>query len=235
MSSALVLLKQYRILLVKDLRLEFRTREMLLSMGVYAFLVIVVYGAAFALTARGVDIVSMSGGLIWALIVFTSLLGLARSFAHEREQGCIEGLLVAPLDRSALFLAKASSNCFFMLIVELIAVPLFYFFFMTEVSVAPTFLALVAPLLVGSIGMAGVGTMLSTITMHTRGRDVMLAVLFIPIVFPLLYACVAATTAAITGAREWMDMFIMPLVMAGAYDVIMLVACWALYDYAVSA
>ena len=83
--------------------------------------------------------------------------------------------------------------------------------------------------------MAGIGTMLSTITMHTRSRDVMLAVLFIPLIYPLLYACVTATTAAITGAAEWTDLFVMPLVMAGGYDVIMLAVCWALYDFAVSA
>ena len=235
MTNSPSLFAQYRTLLAKDLRQEFRTREMLTSMGVYALLVIVVYGAALALTARGVDVVGMGGGLIWVLIVFTSLLGLGRSFAHEKEQGCIEGLLVAPVDRSAIFLAKATSNCLFMLVVELIAVPLFYFFFMTGADVAPTFPALAAPLLVGTVGMAGIGTMLSTITMHTRSRDVMLAVLFIPLIYPLLYACVTATTAAITGATEWTDLYVMPLVMAGGYDVIMLAACWALYDFAVSA
>ena len=149
MTNSPSLFAQYRTLLAKDLRQEFRTREMLTSMGVYALLVIVVYGAALALTARGVDVVGMGGGLIWVLIVFTSLLGLGRSFAHEKEQGCIEGLLVAPVDRSAIFLAKATSNCLFMLVVELIAVPLFYFFFMTGADVAPTFPALAAPLLVG--------------------------------------------------------------------------------------
>ena len=112
---------QYRTLLKKDLRQEFRTREMLTSMGIYALLVIIVYGAALALTVRDLDIVRMSGGLLWALIVFTSLLGLNRSFAHEKEQGCLEGILLVPLDRSVVFLAKATSNFLFMLAVEIIA------------------------------------------------------------------------------------------------------------------
>ena len=226
---------QYRTLLKKDLRQEFRTREMLTSMGIYAFLVIIVYGAALALTARGMDIAHMGGGLLWVLIVFTSLLGLGRSFAHEKEQGCLEGILLVPLDRSVVFLAKATANVIFMLAVEIIAVPLFYFFFMTGEPAAPTLPAIIAPLVVGTIGMAGVGTMLSTITMNTRSKDVLLAVLFIPLIYPLLFACVTATTAAITGAELWTDMFVMPLVLAAAYDVVMLLVCWVLYDFVVSA
>ena len=228
-------MRAFLILLRKDLRQEFRTREMLTSMGIYALLVIIVYGAALALVARGIDIATMGGGLIWVLIVFTSLLGLGRSFAHEKEQGCMDALLLAPIDRSAIFLAKAVANILFMLAVEVITVPLFYFFFMTGAPIAPTLPAIVAPLVVGTVGMAGIGTMLSTITMNTRSRDVMLAVLFIPIIYPLLFACVTATTAAITGTELWTDLFIMPLVLACGYDVVMLLVCWALYDFVVSA
>ena len=147
----------------------------------------------------------------------------------------MEGILLVPLDRSVIFLAKATSNTLFMLVVEVIAVPLFYFFFMTGQPVAATLPAIVAPLLVGTVGMAGIGTMLSTITMHTRSRDVMLAVLFIPLIYPLLYACVTATTAAIVGAELWTDLYVMPLVLAGGYDVVMLLLCWVLYDFVVSA
>ena len=227
--------EQYRTLLAKDLRQEFRTREMLTSMGIYALLVIIVYGASLALTANGLDIMRMGGGLLWVLIVFTSLLGLGRSFAHEKEQGCIEGILLVPLDRSVVFLAKATANTLFMLAVELVAVPLFFFFFMSGEPVASTLPAIVAPLLVGTVGMAGVGTMLSTITMNTRAKDVMLAILFIPLIYPLLFACVTATTAAIAGTEFWTDYYIMPLVLACGYDVVMLLVCWVLYDFVVSA
>lgn len=227
--------EQYRTLLAKDLRQEFRTREMLTSMGIYALLVIIVYGASLALTANELDIMRMGGGLLWVLIVFTSLLGLGRSFAHEKEQGCIEGILLVPLDRSVVFLAKATANTLFMLAVELVAVPLFFFFFMSGEPVASTLPAIVAPLLVGTVGMAGVGTMLSTITMNTRAKDVMLAILFIPLIYPLLFACVTATTAAIAGTEFWTDYYIMPLVLACGYDVVMLLVCWVLYDFVVSA
>lgn len=86
---------QYRALLMKDVRQEIRTREMLTSMVVYALLVLTVYGAALSQVGDRVDVVSFAGGLLWALIVFTSLLGLNRSFSHEVESGCLEGILLA--------------------------------------------------------------------------------------------------------------------------------------------
>lgn len=217
-------------LLGKDLKQEARTHDMLMSMGLYALLVIIVYGAALALTARGMDIMQISGGLLWILIVFTSLLGLGRSFAHEREQGCLEGLLLVPMDRSVIFLSKAMANFLFMAVVELVAVPLFYFFFMTGQPISPDALFVVLPLFAGTVGIAGVGTMLSTITMKTRSREVLLAVLFVPLVYPLLYGCVTATTAAIVGTELWTDLFVIPLVLVCGYDVIMLAICWILYD-----
>jgi heme exporter protein B len=225
---------QYRALLAKDLRQEFRTREMLTSMGIYALLVLMVFGAALAQTVQGFSILQMSGGLIWALIVFTSLLGLNRSFAHEKEEGALEGILLVPLDRSVIFLAKASSNLLFLVMVELITLPLFYFFFLTGTTPSPTFWMALGPLAVGTIGIAGVGTLLATITMSTRGRDVLLAVLFIPLVFPLLYACTSATTIAILGAPV-MDGYLVSLALAAGYDIIMLLAAWLLYDFVVSA
>ena len=222
--------QQYKTLLRKDLEQEFRTKEMLTSMGIYALLVIIVYGAALAQTSQTTDVLQMSGGLLWALIVFTSLLGLNRSFAHEKEQGCMEGILLVPMDRSVVFLAKSTSNLLFLLVVEAIAVPLFYFFFLTTTTPSESFWLLVVPLLVGTVG-----ALLSTITINTRGKDVMLAVLFIPLIFPLLYACVSATTAVIVGAEGYADIMLTSLALAGGYDVIMILASWVLYDFVISA
>ncbi|MBC2888410.1 heme exporter protein CcmB [Gordonibacter massiliensis (ex Traore et al. 2017)] len=227
--------QQYKTLLRKDLEQEFRTKEMLTSMGIYALLVLVVYGAALAQTTSTLDVLQMSGGLLWALVVFTSLLGLNRSFSHEKEQGCLEGILLVPLDRSVIFLAKATSNLLFLLVVEVIAVPLFYFFFLTTTTPGESFWLLVVPLFVGTVGVAGIGTLLSTITINTRGKDVMLAVLFIPLIFPLLWACVSATTAVVVGGEGYMDVFFPSLLLAGGYDVIMILLSWVLYDFVISA
>lgn len=226
--------QQYKMLLGKDLRREFRTREMLTSMGVYALLVIVVFGAALSQTARQFDILQMSGGLLWVLVVFTSLLGLNRSFSFEKENGCLDAILLVPMDRSVVFLAKASSNALFMMAVEAIVLPLFYFFFLTTTTPAPTWPMMIGPLLVGTVGMAGVGTLLSTMTVNTRGKDVLLAVLFIPLVFPLLYSCVAATTAVIAGGDITAG-YANPLLLAGGYDMVMILLSWVLYDFVLSA
>ena len=207
---------------------------MIVSMGIYAFLVIVVFGVALSFARPGSEFLEVSGGLLWALVVFTSLLGLNRSFAKETENGCLEGLLLAPLDRGVIFLAKATSNLVFLALVEVIAVPLYWVFFSSFAAPADTGWLLVVPLVVGSIGIAGIGTMLSTITAATRGKDVMLALLFVPVIFPLLYACVSATTCALVGGDVFADGFFTSLALGAGYDVIMILASWVLYDFVVN-
>lgn len=225
---------QYKTLLAKDLKAEFRTKDMIVSMGIYAFLVIVVFGVALSFARPGSEFLEVSGGLLWALVVFTSLLGLNRSFSKETENGCLEGLLLAPLDRGVIFLAKATSNLVFLALVEVIAVPLYWVFFSSFAVPADTGWLLVVPLVVGSIGIAGIGTMLSTITAATRGKDVMLALLFVPVIFPLLYACVSATTCALVGGDVFADGFFTSLALGAGYDVIMILASWVLYDFVVN-
>ncbi|NLG11046.1 MAG: heme ABC transporter permease CcmB [Coriobacteriaceae bacterium] len=225
---------QFRILLTKDLRIEFRTKEMVTSMGLYALLVLTVYGASLAQTAWGFNILQMSGGLLWVVIIFTSLLGLNRSFSQEKEFAALDGILLVPMDRSVIFLAKMTANLIFLLVIQIITVPLFIFFFLATTTPAETALLIVIPLLVGSIGIAGIGTLLSTITMHTRGKDVLLAVLFIPLIFPLLYACVSATSMMLVGTDD-LGAIWRSLALAGGYDVIMILLGWVLYDFLLSA
>ncbi|MCL2807032.1 MAG: heme exporter protein CcmB [Coriobacteriia bacterium] len=227
--------EHYKILLGKDLRREFRTREMLSTMGIYTLLVLVIFGIALMQTSAKIDIVQMSGGLFWALIVFTSLLGLNRSFAYEKEDGALEGVLLVPLDRSVIFLSKLTANFLLLIIVEAIAIPLFFLFFLSGVEMQPSLPLALAPLLVGTIGIAGVGTLLATITINTRGKDMLLALLFIPLVFPLLYACVSATTLAITGGDMLTGAYTAGLTLAIGYDVVMILVSWLLYDFVVSA
>lgn len=226
-------LAQYRALLLKDLRQEIRTREMLTSMAVYALLVLTIYGAALSQVGDKIQVVSFAGGLLWALIIFTSLLGLNRSFSHETESGCLEGILLAPVDRAIIFLAKATSNLIFLAAVEVLVLPLFFLFFLSGADLAGTTFYIALPLLIGTAGVAGVGTLLSTMTIDTRGRDVLLAILFIPVAFPLVYACVSATTVAFMGVEGTLGTFWTSCAVAAAYDVIMIAAAWGLYEFAV--
>lgn len=220
---------------MKDIRQELRTREMLTSMVVYALLVLTIYGAALSQVGDSLQVVSFAGGLLWALIVFTSLLGLNRSFSHETESGCLEGILLAPVDRSVIFLAKATSNLLFLAAVEVIVIPLFFLFFLSGADVAATTPMIALPLAVGTVGVAGVGTLLSTIAIDTRGRDVLLAILFIPVIFPLLYACVSATTTAFMGVEGTFGAYWTSCALAAAYDVIMIAAAWGLYEFVLDA
>jgi len=232
-------MKQFLTLLRKDLRIEFRTFDMLSSMGIYAVLVLIVFGVAFGFTAAFYDILPLASGLLWVLAVFTSLLGLNRSFNREREFSALEALLLSPLDRGVLFLAKVTANMLFLSVVLIIAVPLFAFFFLlgTPQGQATVLAAsaplIVIPLIIGVIGVAGVGTLLATITLHTRGRDVMLALLFIPVIFPLLYSCVSASSMALLGIADYM-VFLQVLCIGAGYDAIMIILGWMLYDFIVS-
>lgn len=222
---------QYRALLLKDVRQELRTREMLTSMVAYALLVLTIYGAALAQVGDSVQVIHFAGGLLWALVVFTSLLGLNRSFSHEVESGCLEGVMLAPVDRAVIFLAKATSNLIFLVAVEVLVIPLFFLFFLSGAELPATLPLIAVPLAVGTVGVAGVGTLLSTMTMNTRGRDVLLAILFIPVIFPLLYACVGATTTAFLGVEGTMGAFWTSCGVACAYDAIMIAAAWGLYEF----
>ena len=226
---------QYKTLLGKDLRQEFRTFSMLSSMGIYAVLVLMVFGAVLGQNANGSNILPIASGLLWALIVFTSLMGLNRSFNAERQNGTLEGIMLVPLDRSVIFLAKATSNFLLLLVVEIIAIPVFWFLFLTTVDLGESVAFAVVPILLGTIGIAGIGTLLSTISANTRGKDVMLAVLFVPLSFSLLYACATCTSALIIGSAGYMDTFTSSVALAAGYDVIMLLLSWVLYDFVVSA
>jgi heme exporter protein B len=224
---------QYKTLVAKDLRREFRTKETLVSMGTYALIIIVIYALAATFAQPGANFTEMAGGLIWALVVFTSLLELGRTFAAEAENGCLDALLLAPVDRGVIFLAKATSNLVFLAVIEVVAVPLFLVFFSSVVTPAPTLPLIVAPLAAGSIGIAGIGTLLSTVTANARGSGVMLALLFVPLAFPLLYACVAATTAVFVGFDQATQSFATSMALAAGYDVIMILLSWLLYGFCV--
>lgn len=226
---------RFAALVRKDLLLEMHTLDLVASMGLYALLVLVVYGVAVAQAGSDLDVLRVAGGLLWAALLFTSLLGLARSFSREKEGGCLEGLLLVPMDRSIIFLAKATANLVFLLAVQVVVVPLFAFFLLGGADVAPTWPWAVPLLVLGAVGIAGVGTLVSTITANTRGKDVMLAVLVVPLMFPLLWACVSGTTAALMGGADVAAELVVPLALAAGYDAIMLLACWVLYDFAVSA
>jgi heme exporter protein B len=162
----------------------------------------------FALDLRSEIMAAVGPGVLWTAVLLGSTLGIGRTFALEREAGTLDGLLMSPLDRSALYLAKMLGNVALMAIVLLISVPMFAVLFDVSLNVGP--LALILTL--GTVGFAAVGTLFAAIASHTRAREVMLPVLLFPVIVPILIGVVQATGLALGSptARDmpWLNLLL---------------------------
>lgn len=227
--------QQFSAILRKDIVMELRTKEMLTSMGLYTLLTLVVYYVALSQSGSGFDVRQIAGGLLWLAFLFTSMLGLNRSLVHEKDQGCLEALLLSPVDRPVIFLGKAVGNFIFLLIVEVMTIPVFIFMFLADRPIEGPIWMIALSLVVGSVGIASVGTLLATMSVNTKGKDFILAVLFVPIMFPLLYASVAGTSAVIIGDPGFAELFWRTMGIAAGYDAIMLLAAYGLYEFIIGA
>jgi heme exporter protein B len=229
--------RQFKAILRKDIVMELRTKEMLTSMGLYALLVLVVYYITLSQAGQNFEVRQIAAGLLWLVFIFTSLLGLNRSLVHEKDQGCLDALLISPIDRPVIFFGKATGNLIFLLIVEVFIVPLFFFIFLAQSgdgSGGPIWMLALA-LLLGSVGIAGVGTLLATMSVNTKGKDFILAVLFIPIMFPLLLAVVAGSSAVLLAELGYTTVFWQMMGLAAGYDAVMLLAAFGLYEFVLAA
>jgi heme exporter protein B len=198
----------------KDLLVELRGRETLPAMALFVVAMLVAF--RFALTGEETG---AADGLLWVAIVFTALLGLGRAFVPEREQGVLDALVLAPCDRSAIWLAKLLATLAFLVLVELIALPVFALFF--EGLDAAT----VAAVLLADIGICAVGTLLAAMAVAGRARDLLLPLLFLPLALPILIGGVGATVAG-EPARY--------LGFLALYDLIFAILAWATFEYVVT-
>jgi heme exporter protein B len=210
----------------KDLAAEFRSRELLSAMLVFSMLVILIFNFALELDVKVRQ--SVTAGVLWTTFAFAGTLGLNRSMAVEKDRGCMDGLLLAPVDRSAIFFGKAISNLAFMLIVEAIVVPMYAMLYNETRIFKLEFLGV---LLLGSIGYIAVGTLLSAMTVQTRTRDVLLPILLFPVAIPVLLASVKASGGIITGAD--FSEILTPLNLLIVYDVVFIAASFMVFDYVV--
>jgi heme exporter protein B len=209
----------------KDLSAELRSRELLSAMLVFSLLVILIFNFALELdiaTRR-----SVTSGVLWATFTFAGTLGLNRSMAMEKDRGCLDGLLLAPVDRSAIYFGKVISNFAFMLIVEAIVLPVYSILY--GINLFQPGLLLV--ILLGSIGYTSVGTLLSAMAVQTRTRDVMLPILLFPVVIPVLIAAVKASGGYLSGAD--MSEILPWLYLLIGYDVIFVSLAFMFFDYVV--
>lgn len=198
----------------KDLLLELRGRETLPSMLLFVVAMLVAF--RFALPAEQEE---AAEGLLWVAIVFTALLGLTRAFVPEREQRVFDGLVLAPCDRSAIWLGKVFATFAFLVVVEAVAVPLFGIFF------APVDAAAVAAILLADVGLCAVGTLLAAMAVAGRAREVLLPLLLLPLAVPIIVGGVGATV---------LDDPARYLGFLGLYDAIFAILAWATFEYVVT-
>jgi heme exporter protein B len=199
----------------KDLLLELRSRDTVPAMLLFVVSALVIF--RFALPADASDLAAQ--GLLWIALVFTALLGLTRAFAAERDQRLLDGLVLAPCDRSAIWLAKGISVLAFLLLAEAIALPAFALFF------APVDGTLVAAVLLADLGIAAVGTLLSAMAAASRARELLLPLLFLPLAIPVVVGGVGATVADDPGRY---------LGFLALYDALFAVLAWATFEYVVT-
>jgi heme exporter protein B len=212
-------------IVAKDVAAEIHTREMVSAMLVFSVLALFVF--SFALDLRGAMARAAAPGVLWTTIAFAGTLGLSRSLAREQQTGCLDGLLLAPMDRSAIFFGKAIGNLLFMGIVEIALIPLFSALF--DVPLLQPGVLLVTAL--GTIGYAAVGTLLAAMAVNTRAREVMLPILLLPLAIPALTAAVKATGGLVEGGTlaevgGWIRLLIV-------YDLVIVAVSMLTFDYVV--
>ena len=209
----------------KDLAAEMRSREVISAMLVFSILVILIFN--FALELDPLTRSSVTSGVLWVTLVFAGTLGLNRSMAVEKDRGCLDGLLLAPVDRTAIYFGKTLGNWIFMLIVAAIVLPLYSVLYNTNLIQ----LGLILVILLGTIGYAAVGTLLAAMAVQARTRDILLPILLFPVIIPAMIASVKASGGFLQGL-EWAD--IQPwLNLLIAYDVIFIAAAFMVFDFVV--
>ena len=188
-------LRQVWALAAKDLRVELRTRERFAAMGAFVVLTALLFNYAVDWTALNPR--DIAAALIWMIIVLGGLLGLGRTFELEKEDGAMEGLLVAPVPRDALFLGKMVANCVILGAVEVLAVLIVALFYQADFT--QNGLAITAVLLLGTIGFVSLGTLFSGITAGTRMGETLLPILLFPLLVPLVAFGASATSTLLAG------------------------------------
>jgi len=206
----------------KDLRAEFRSRELFTAMLVFSLLIILIFNFALELDIKTRQ--SVTAGVLWATFAFAGTLGLNRSMAIEKDRGCLDGLLLAPVDRSAIYFGKVISNLAFMLLVEIIVLPIYSVLYNVNLFQA----GLLLVILLGSIGYVAVGTLLAAMSVQTRTRDILLPILLFPVVIPVLLAAVKASSGFLTGAD--MADILLPINLLIAYDIIFIAVAFMVFD-----
>jgi heme exporter protein B len=206
----------------KDIQAEYRSLELVSAMLVFSLLVIIIFNFALNLDIKLRQ--TITAGVLWTTFAFAGTLGLNRSMAVEKDRGCLDGLLLAPVDRSAIYFGKAISNFAFMLVVEAVVLPVYSILYGTNLFQP----GLLMVIFLGSVGYVGVGTLLATMSVQTRTRDILLSILLFPVILPVLLPAIIASNGFLTGTELSENMF--PLALLIAYDIIFISVAFMVFD-----
>ena len=179
----------------KDFITEIKTRELFSSMFIFALLVVIIF--IFSINLSLIQASEVGPGVLWVAFLFAGTIGLNRSFMLEKENGCLQGLLLAPMDRTALYFGKLVSNFVFLFIMEVFTLPLFMVFF--NIDLLPHLLPLLYVIFVGTLGFCAVGTLLSSLSANLKTRDIMLPILLYPLIIPIIIGSVRMTGQVLAG------------------------------------
>jgi heme exporter protein B len=213
-------------ILRKDLLLELRTKEAVPAMTLFTITVYVLFH--FGLDRNALD-GELASGVLWVTLLLAAVIGVTRLFAAEREQGGIDALLLAPVDRTALFVSKASALFLFLVVVELVALPA-YDLLLLGPGLGGTLPELLAILLLGNIGIAAVGALVAALAAETRTRELIVPLLLLPLLVPLLISCAQATEPLMRSDQgpedlgRWLGLLTL-------YDVVFVLVSVAVFDF----
>lgn len=210
----------------KDLAMEWRSRELMTSMLVFALLVIFIYN--FALELQPKLRTAVTPGVLWVTLVFSGTLGLNRSLAVEKDRGCLDGLLLAPVDRTAIYFGKTIANFIFMLAIAVIVLPVYAVLYNDFSLFKPGVLLVIV---LGSWGYVAIGTLLASMAVQARTRDILLPILLFPVTIPLIVAAVKASGGFLQGLTggdilPWLNLLIV-------FDVVFTALAFMVFDYVV--
>ncbi len=218
-------LKKVFLIAAKDLRIEFRSKEKIYSMILFSLLVMVIFNFAFEPGAEYIK--DVAPGILWVAFIFAASLGLSRSFVLEKEEDCMQGLMLSPLDRSGIYLGKVIGNFIFAMVIELISLPFFAVFFNLSLTAALPPLMIV--IVLATFGFIAVGTLFSALSVGIRGGDMILPLLLFPMQVPVIISAVKSTGMIMAGSgietySQWLKLLV-------AFDIIFFVASFVIFEY----
>lgn len=217
--------KKVFLIAAKDMRIEFRSKEKIYSMMLFSLLVMVIFNFAFEPGAEYIK--DVAPGILWVAFIFAASLGLSRSFILEKEEDCMQGLMLSPLDRSGIYLGKVIGNFIFTMTIELISLPFFAIFFNLSLTAALPPLMIV--IVLATFGFIAVGTLFSALSVGIRGGDMILPLLLFPMQVPVIISAVKSTGMIMAGSgiemySQWLKLLI-------AFDIIFFVASFVIFEY----